>query len=30
MPDEIMRMRPDQLLLLRLGERSLAGEKVRY
>ena len=29
-PDEIMRMRPDQLLLLRQGEHPLAVEKIRY
>lgn len=29
-PDEIMRMRPDQLLLLRQGERPLAVEKIRF
>ena len=28
-PDEIMRMRPDQLLLLRQGEHPLAVEKIR-
>ena len=29
-PDEIMRMRPNQLLLLRQGEHPLAVEKIRY
>jgi type IV secretion system protein VirD4 len=29
-PDEIMRMRPDQVLLLRQGEHPLAVEKIRY
>ena len=29
-PDEIMRMRPDQLLLLRQGEHPLPVEKIRY
>ncbi|WP_419790022.1 type IV secretory system conjugative DNA transfer family protein [Sphingomonas zeae] len=29
-PDEIMRMRPDQILLLRQGEHPLAVEKIRY
>jgi type IV secretion system protein VirD4 len=29
-PDEIMRMRPDQLLLLRQGEHPLEVEKIRY
>ncbi len=28
--DEIMRMRPDQLLLLRQGEHLLAVQKIRY
>ena len=27
---EIMRMRPDQVLLLRQGEHPLAVEKIRY
>ncbi|AJR27126.1 MULTISPECIES: hypothetical protein [Sphingomonadaceae] len=27
---QIMRMRPDQLLLLRQGEHPLAVEKIRY
>lgn len=29
-PDEIMRMRPDQVLLLRQGEHPFAVEKIRY
>jgi type IV secretion system protein VirD4 len=29
-PDEIMRMRPDQFLLLRQGEHPLPVEKIRY
>ena len=29
-PDEIMRMRPDQVLLLRQGEHPLVVEKIRY
>lgn len=29
-PDEIMRLRPDQILLLRQGEHPLSVEKIRY